>query len=368
MAQRRILKPSIVANSETNDGDELSSFDSLPNDVVAKILKSLPAQFLHNSGRFVCKTWAEILSLPCFKKSHLLHSQCGFLIQDGNGQCKVQSIDARDWELKETQLNFNFPGKIRGSSDGVLLINKSASVMDLYVANPVTMQVLKLPTLPSICKLCSHCNNIARASSTGEIKVVSLGRDSNGLYNWYVLTVGKGMSWRKINMAYAKCDPESYLSYVQSLSADGVIYWTNSSWINDPFVLAIDVHEEIAYRLKVPIECHGQYWTLVQIGKEICCMNCGKDVEMKVWKLKDLHRSEWVKVKSIRFSIESPLRKKISVPLLWLDSDVLVISVYVQVSNVVVAYHVKKDEYKVIKIGDVARHAIFLHTNSLIQF
>ncbi|KAJ1430508.1 F-box-like domain superfamily [Sesbania bispinosa] len=365
MSQGRILKPEIVAYSETEQAEDLSLFDSLPNDVVAKILHKLPAQFLHGSARYVCKTWAQIISLPCFIKSHLLHSECGFLIQDAHSLYKAQSIHAREWELKETNLNFTLPGKLRGSSDGVLLINKSAQMVDLYVANPITNQVLKLPTLPSICRLCSHCNNIARISSTGEIKVVSLGRDSNGLYNWYVLTVGKVMSWRKIS---AKCEPASYLSYVQSLSAGGVIYWTNSSWITDQSVLAIDLHDETVHHLKVPTECHGQYWTLVQMGKEVCCMNCGKNVEMNVWKLKDFHRNEWIMVKSIRFSIESPLRKSFSMPLNWLDSEVLVISVYVQFNNVLVAYHVNKKEYKVVKVGDVARHTIFPHTNSLIRF
>lgn len=121
--------------------------------------------------------------------------------------------------------------------------------------------------------------------------------------------------------------------------------------------------------MKAPIECQGQYWTLVQMGNEVCCMNCGKNVEMmKVWKLKDFHRSEWVLVNSIRFPIESPLRRRFSLPLMWVDSEVLVISVYVHASNVLVAYNVKKDEYQVVKIGDVARHAIFPHTNSLIRF
>ena len=368
MAQRRFSKQEIVACSETEDGGDSSSFDSLPNDVVTDILLRLPAQFLHSSARYVCRTWAEISQSPCFIKSHLHHSECGFLIQDAHSPYKVQSLHARDWELKETDLNSKFPGKIRGSSDGVLLINKSGSVMDLYVANPVTMQVLKLPNLPSKCMLCSHCNNIARISSTGEIKVVSLGKDSYGMYNWYVLTVGKDMSWRKISDVPAECDPASCLSYVQSLSAGGVVYWTNSSWITDQSVLAIDLGEESVHHLKVPRECHGQYWTLVQMGKEICCMNCGNNVEMKVWKLKDLHSNEWVMVKSIRFSNEIPLGKIFSIPLIWLDLEVLVLSFYVQVSNVVVAYHVNKGEYKVIKIDDVARHAIFSHTDSLLRF
>lgn len=376
LSQRKILKPAIVAYSETEDHGEkdlLSSFDSLPIDVVANILHRLPPQFLHCSARHVCKTWAEILSLSCFTKSHhLLHSEHGFLIQDSQSPHKVQHIHhARDhsWELKETDLDLRFPGKIRGStSDGVLLINTSS---DLYVANPITMQVLKLPTLPSICRLSSHCNSIARTASTGEIKVVSLGKDpiNIGMFNWYVLTVGKVMSWRKIRRVPAECDPASYLSYVQSLSADGVIYWTNSSWISDQFVLAIDVCDETGHLLKAPIECQGQYWTLVQMGNDVCCMNCGKNVEMmKVWKLKDFHRSEWVLVNSIRFPIESPLRRRFSLPLMWVDSEVLVISVYVHASNVLVAYNVKKDEYQVVKIGDVARHAIFPHTNSLIPF
>ncbi|MED6198568.1 hypothetical protein PIB30_067663 [Stylosanthes scabra] len=369
MAKSRIREKATVSES----GEDSSSLDSLPNEVVAGILLRLPAQFLHNSASSVSRKWGEISESQCFINSHLhTHlSECEFLIQDGN---KVQSLNARDLKLEETDLGTKFHGRIRGSSDGVLLFNKSSSgsVMDLYVANPVTMQILKLPNIKSTCMISCHCNNIVRVSSTGEIKVIRLGRDSlTGMYNWYVLTLGKEMHWRKISNNVAKeCDPASYLSYVQSLSVDGVVYWTNSSWITDRSVLAIDLYHETTYLLKVPGECHGQYWTLVQMGKEICCMNCGKDVEMKVWKLNDLHRNEWILVKSITFSSEnSLLRGNFCVPLIWMDYlDVLVLSVYVGVRNVVVGYNVNKGEYRVLKIDDGARHTIFLHTNSLIRF
>ncbi|XP_057748083.1 putative F-box/kelch-repeat protein At1g12870 [Arachis stenosperma] len=368
MAQSRI---SAIASSCSESGEDSSSLDSLPNDVVAGILLRLPAQFLHNSASHVSRKWGEISESQCFINSHLLThlSECEFLIQDAN---KVQSINARDLKLEETDLGAKFHGRISGSSDGVLLFNKSSgSVMDFYVANPVTMQILKLPSLKSTCMISSHCSNIARVSSTGEIKVIRLGRDSLiGMYKWYVLTLGKEMHWRKIsNNAPKECDPASYLSFVQSLSVNGVVYWTNSSWITDPSVFAMDLCHETAYHLKVPGECHGQYWTLVQMGKEICCMNCGKDVEMKVWKLNDLHINEWILIKSIRFSSEiSLLRGNFCVPLTWLDLEVLVLSVYVGVRNVVVAYNVNKGECIVLKIDDVARHTIFLHTNSLIRF
>ncbi|MED6217604.1 hypothetical protein PIB30_019195 [Stylosanthes scabra] len=377
MAQSRITEKATVSSC-SEGGEDSSSLDSLPNDVVAGILLRLPAQFLHNSASNVSRKWGEISESQCFINSHLhTHlSECEFLIQDGN---KVQSLNARDLKLEETDLGTKFHGRIRGSSDGVLLFNNkssssSSSVMDLYVANPVTMQILKLPNLKSTCMISSHCNNIARVSSTGEIKVLRLGRDSLiGMYNWYVLTLGKEMHWRKItnnNVANKECDPASYLSYVQSLSVDGVVYWTNSSWITDRSVLAVDLCHETTYLLKVPGECHGQYWTLVQMGKEICCMNCGKDVEMKVWKLNGLHRNEWILVKSIRIPSEiSLLRGNFCVPLIWLDYlDVLVLSVYVGIRNVVVAYNVNKREFRVLKIDDGARHTIFLHTNSLIRF
>ncbi|KAI4332089.1 hypothetical protein L6164_017026 [Bauhinia variegata] len=356
-----------------------SSLDSLPNDIVSNILHRLPAQFLYKSAKLVCKTWAEILQLPCFINSHLHHSESdhGFLIQQPRSPYNAQFVHTtRDWKIQVKDLNLKFPGKISGSSDGFLLINRratSSSVVELYVANPITMQVLKLPSLPQTCTYSGHCNNITSSiSSTGEreIKVLSLGREPNGMYNWFVLTVGKAMSWRKISSniaAESQCDPASYLSYVQSLSVDGVIYWTNFSWISNGSILAFDLHHsETAHHLKLPVEVDGgEYWTLVQMGNQICCMTCGKNVEMKVWLLKDLSRNEWAMVRSITFSTESPLKDYFCIPLLWLDSQVVIFSVYVEVNNAIVAYNVNKNECQVIKVDGVARYPIFLHSNTL---
>ena len=189
MAQGRFSSSSIVACSESQDGEmDTTSLVSLPNDLITDILQRLPAQFLQNSARFVCKTWTEILQLPFFINSHLLHSDkddYGFLIQDGRSPYRTQLVNIGGWDrkFKINYLNLEFPGKTSGSSDGVLLINRSSSALDSFVANPVTKQVQKLPCLASTCRLSSHCNNIAKIPCTGELKVVSLARDSNGIYS-----------------------------------------------------------------------------------------------------------------------------------------------------------------------------------------
>lgn len=396
MAQRRSSNSTMMVfpcNFESEDDHEdqkqkqyTPSFDSLPNDIIANILLRVSPQLLYNSARFVCKTWSEIIS-QLHSSSHSSHS--GFLIQDSHSPNKAQFVYIiKEWDIKVTDLNLNFPGKISGSSDGVLLISSSSSssnnsVQGLYVANPVTKQVLKLPILPSTCRLCGHINNIASIPSTGEIKVVSLSREPNGIYNWYAITLEKNtksMSWRKIisdtcsEESNDNNDPASYLSFLQSLSVDGTIFWTNPSWIMNRSILAIDLHNETVRNLRVPKQCDtndgGEYWKLVQMGKKMCLMNYGENVEgiMKIWELKDLHRNEWVWVNSVRFCEESPLRRKFCIPLVWVDSQVVILSVVVRASNVVVAYHVRKKEYKMIKVDDVARHQIFYHINSLRPF
>ncbi|XP_028099939.1 putative F-box protein At3g52320 isoform X1 [Camellia sinensis] len=332
----------------------------LSEDMFFHILILLPAAFLHDCGRYVCKAWAKIIRDPAFIKAHLLQSKGGLFIQKYCRPYPAHFLELKGGEFKETSLNRYFPGQMVSSSGGLSLFCGSHPQKFLYVGNYVTMQYESLPFPIAANELFPACH-IAFIPHTGEYKVVCHCVSLRGVHRWLVLTVGKNMLWRKLETPLAG----NNLDYVEqtSVTIGGVLYWSQRS----SGIYAIDLCDESSYSIQVPNEFVEESYWLLELGHRLSCL-VNHQREIHVCILKDMHRSEWDKLYKVREVIDTQkFSFRTFIPVGWMDNGQLLIFIIRRFGNwkerLIGAYNVKTGETKA--FNDFDTQLIHLHTNGL---
>ncbi|CAL5329050.1 unnamed protein product [Camellia sinensis] len=350
----------IVTISCSQSKNQKNDRPFLLEDIFFYILILLPAEFLHDCGRYVCKAWAKIIRDPAFIKAHLLQSKGGLFIQKCCRPYPAHFLELKGGEFKETSLNRYFPGQMVSSSGGLSLFYGSHPQKFLYVGNYVTMQYESLPFPIAANELFPACH-IAFVPHTGEYKVVCHCVSLRGVHRWLVLTVGKNMLWRKLETPLTG----NNLDYEErtSVTIGGVLYWSQRS----SGIYAIDLRDESSYSIQVPNEYVEESYWLLELGHRLSCL-VNHQREIHVCILKDMYRSEWDKLYKVREVIDTETFSfRTFVPVGWMDNGQLLIFIIRRFGNwkerLIGAYNVKTGETKA--FNDFDTQLIHLHTNGL---
>ncbi|KAK9279255.1 hypothetical protein L1049_012933 [Liquidambar formosana] len=169
--RKRMIKTRLITCSKRRKRKQ--DIPHLPKEIIFNILSRLPAGFLHEKGKYVCKTWANIIRDRLFITTHLLHSNAGLFIQNWCRPDDARYLEIEGRMFKMTSLKGHFPGVMLASCEGISLFLRKDPHEMLYVSNNVTMKVAKLPCPPpAIGESFLYRSGITRISHTGAFKVI----------------------------------------------------------------------------------------------------------------------------------------------------------------------------------------------------
>lgn len=272
----------------SNIKKQMNESPFLPLEIFFNILLCLPAEFLFNCGRYVCKAWAEIIRDPIFIKSQALMSKSGLLIQ-GRLPQNLLFVEIKDGELQERHLKHNFPGMLLSSCRGLLLFYLPDPYKSVFrVFNPITMQAEILPFPFETYRGDFRCY-IVYISQTEEYKVICLYSKPRPL-NWDIWTLGIDREWR--NYFAPTCDSEDVLS---SVTVAEVVYVA----LKQSTIIAINLLTE-KFRF---IELSGEILTLPYLRvnmKNSLSFVVKQGDNACICVLRDLEKHELVKVCEIK--------------------------------------------------------------------
>ncbi|KAG6664534.1 putative F-box protein At4g38870 [Carya illinoinensis] len=378
----------------------------LPEDLLIEILSRVPAETLHQSARYVCKTWANAIRDPVFVRNQVLRAKPGLFVSKAEPRPLVPQqrridnfrfFEFKNGKFKLTDYEYEFAGEILGSSGGVALFKPRNNLLcrtSLYVGNPLTGKVMKLPRPSGNLCAFDRFSNIAFVPETGELKVINPRVDSTGKYHWEIVTVGVGMSWRRIDRHDSQegtpSSPDDIHLYLQRpICVGGFLYSTSKCWgcsrDESCSIHAIDIRDETTRCIQIPKElglCKRSQ--LMAMGNYLCYI--GYEVRVSavyynVWILKDLDQNEWAKLYSIDVGLgENEARN--SIPIGWMENEQELLFRVTKInsveshrgaaaaaSSVILAYNVKTQKRKELTLGyQASRHKVQLHINSFLSW
>ncbi|KAG5522173.1 hypothetical protein RHGRI_034379 [Rhododendron griersonianum] len=240
------------------------------------ILARLPADvLLHNSMRYVCRQWYNIIQDPHFIKEQLLCSTAGLFIRHDSALHTPQFVELGNVnEATVTEIRLPCSKRVLDICRWSLVLYEEEENRTVHVVNPLTKQRVSV-SFPSERTRFS----LACARSTREYKVVCTYRSDGGkVFDCSIATLGKDGAWKLINSERLS-DPHRELLGEWPFSIEGVIYWPHNYY---QYVIALVVESEILREIPSP--------EVISLG-----------TILDVWVLSDPMSGEWRKLHQIDF-------------------------------------------------------------------
>ncbi|CAA0809551.1 Unknown protein [Striga hermonthica] len=223
-------------NKETNSSgtkirrsQKLSAFQSLPDELLRKILLYLPeAQDIYRTG-LACRGCYHIIRSTGFTQAELRRpDRDGVLLVTSGPVVFIFMWLGRVVVSDYSAYKFKLP--ITNSCDGLVLeLNRPKN--RLSVANPTTGRTLRLPRLPT-------------SMERGCYSIGCLWLDPT----WAVLSVGVDMSWRNLSRKHLSLESVKMVSQQAPLVTVGFMHWAQ-----DNTVVILDLETEIFTETRSPI-------------------------------------------------------------------------------------------------------------------
>ncbi|KAI3915833.1 hypothetical protein MKX01_013289 [Papaver californicum] len=275
---------------EENDGKRYCMLD-LPKDCIYRTLIKLPVESLRRSS-LVCKPWYRMINNSIFIQDHLRRSEMGLIFiskssgTEANSDENVFHVEKHhlpskvgaywesridhygvEWESTVKTLKLSSYGEIRGSCNGLVLLENSR-ICGPIVINPVTREHTVL------CR--------------GTYKVVHLFRDYLRYFGCEIIEVGSH-TWRAV-------DAPSF-GLISQLGKAPVVVFGAFHWMphieGSEYIVSMGIDDENFRKIQLPKTC-GRYDGLVDMG-ECLSFVCPADYnQLDVWILKDLDGSKWI--------------------------------------------------------------------------
>ncbi|CAK8534092.1 unnamed protein product [Lathyrus sativus] len=317
----------------------------LPEDVLAEILIRLPVKILVQC-RFVCKSWAKLVTDPIFINKHLhLNSPTRIIFSDRQ-QVYPISISLPLNPNSNSVLNTQrlrpplcpHAFQVKSYCNGLFIIIKDEGPIILWNPSISRHRVLPVPALPPSENHCSRrfLRDICAIGydSLNDVYKIIVAPFSYGAWNVEVLSLNSN-SWRKLPDAaeYPPYHVEYFRPHQQPLSINGAIYWIADDHFSDdhfPVIVRFDVCQERFSRVPPPW-CdtrRGIYW-IGDINHSLCTLNYDDESCTHIWSTQD--DFNWVKLITFSKIVEPNPQSQTSflyyAPLCFNENGELLISV-----------------------------------------
>lgn len=246
---------------DSNSRTLSTSMDSLPEELLFHILLLLPADFLHDVARLVCRKWYKTVRSRAFVNMHTdHHCTYGLLLRSRYHDHPVY-VTATRGRIEVSELSHECRTRIVATCNGLAVESHHDDVeetLSLRVINPATKQLFLLPSVSTRDKVFDlNCCGIAYSAATMEYKV-TLAYSSVGqlrlLKSLDVFTLGVDTSWRNVPIPYLDIYARMCLGE-PPLSTEGFLHWSPGR-----HVLTMDVETELFTFSQVLIPPHSSVY------------------------------------------------------------------------------------------------------------
>lgn len=321
LAQERAASKKV---EEDHKKQEDIAVPCLSKDCIWNILIRLPINSLPHS-RFVCKSWYDIINSPTFIDAHLHRSQTVLIFlcfQHRRSLSSVKSVpntfsvessflptksgsifgeptvssksifymgfmEFKNGKCQMGEYNITCSGNIRGTCNGLVLLDNKLKKGGLLVMNPVTRKIIALP-LGTISSPHNDSYGFAFINATGDYKVVHLFRDMLGYINCETLYLGTRV-WREVNgptfglFGWLGNNP---------VSAIDALHWIPEIDRSD-YLVSMEMENDKFTTIALPQSCQ-KYDGIIEMGGFLCFVT-HEELNVDVWILKGLCGEVWTK-------------------------------------------------------------------------
>ncbi|KAK6158374.1 hypothetical protein DH2020_005688 [Rehmannia glutinosa] len=345
---------------------KLTNIESLPDDMVFKILLHLPAQDIYNGARLVCRKWYHMIHSHNFINDHLQHSTSGLLIQDRIALSSTIFVAMSQGRIEISKFSYKFRHAVWTSCNGLVLEFDFDNCHGLYVANPATKQHFALP--PFYPKIISHTySGLAYVPSCMEYKVVHAYDCKDGI-RCAILTVGVDDFWRDVQIEHLSVSARKLLIGTP-LITEGFMHWLGR---RQNILVTLNLETETIRQILVP-QGYGERLTYyLSTGSYLSLINVCRRLLWEVWEMKP-DTGEWKKLPNIDLEAQKCTLEHLSCkrdcslqPVGWIKYKEVLLFRVSYPSSICIAYNVCTQEMEELELNCKDHgHNYVVHTNSL---
>ncbi|EYU36887.1 hypothetical protein MIMGU_mgv1a007747mg [Erythranthe guttata] len=374
----RRSRPYYPRRSKDKGLSSKTNIESLPDEMVSRILLELDAEDIYESAMLVCRRWYNITCTHNFKQEHLEHSSPGLVIlsKSVSQAPSLVTISRRGGIV--TIRNLKHPKRNLCSkywANGLALEN-CYSRDNYFVANHVTNKRIALPRYSAPEDSNNHGSCIGYAPASKEYKVVLL--QSPGLENpkvqiCAILTLGADESWRYVDTRHVSLAARDLFT-TTPLVVEGFVHFLFPSESNR--LLSLNLESEIITETLIPSPEGGCVSCCLPTSKSLTLLMASPgNLSWDVWEMTAKKPGEWNKVGKIDLKArKSWMQKQLGCTLrdglftvCWLnDMEVLVLRAWMVFDKATLFYNVRTQEIQVVDLGYCSY--VNLHKNSLVWF
>lgn len=329
---RSVIEKVISKKEENEKRQQMVPY--IHKDCVSNILVRLPLESLQHS-RFVCKPWYNIVNTPVFIDDHLSRSESVLLflksastgtadssyttplipeqpgvfsieanllskssvsifgLENINRQPKyyLHFVEFQEGKSRIASYNLSCLGNIRGTCNGLILLDNKLKKGGLIVMNPVTRKLIPLP-LGTIYPSHKESYGLVISNVTGDYKVVHLFQDESGYVSCETLNLTT-RSWRATDgPAFGLFHWFGY----RPISAIGALHWLPQVHRND-YLVSMEVDNEKFHTVPLPKTCRTNDG-IIEMGGCLCFVT-HDFLNIEVWSLESICGCLWTKQYSI---------------------------------------------------------------------
>lgn len=360
-----------------------ANIESLPEELLFEILLHLPADFLYDRARLVCRSWCRIIRSEAFARAQVRRSTYGLLLSSlphwHSHPIYVTASRGRVESLETSELSYKCRTRIMASCNGLALeLLHDDGAISLHVINPATKQPFILPSV------CTHSKRVHKdrcgigySAASMEYKVFVPYLLVNDLpyhqrVGLHVLTVGVDKSWRNVQIHHL---PQHVMSlFFQSpLSTEGFVHW--GKW---RYALTLNVDTEIVTMTEAPLPCqpcHNGFYYL-STGRYLSILVSRRKFSWEIWEMEPetgewrnlLHNIELGAQKSRFQQFGSPGNDN-PLPLGWVKYLEVLAFHFRDLGHTCVFYNLDTREINAIELpGPSIGFKASVHHNNLVQF
>ncbi|XP_012856327.1 PREDICTED: putative F-box protein At4g09190 [Erythranthe guttata] len=357
-----------------------TNIDSLPDEMLFRILLELEPRELYESAMLVCRRWYKIIDTRNFIQEHLEHSRPGLLIVGSNYKCPTfVSVSAGRGGGKIDK--FDYPHKFSSlywlTCNGLAVeeydhpSKRNGNTYNHFIKNHTTNKRFALPPFSGY----DYYSCMGYAPASNEYKVVRLyprNLESS------ILTLGVDKSWRYIDTTHISSEEVAKLLRYRPLVTEGFVHWVG--W-GRTCILSLNIQTEIITETRIPQE-RLRITIFLSTWRSVTMLRGSRSgLSWDVWEMtmKPNGKSgEWKKVPEIDLEaqkcrmeqhLECTLVPEGLYPVGWLNyMEVLVLCISENWSagKDCVFYNVGTQEIQFFNLGCV--RAAYIHKNSLVWF
>ncbi|KAL4576206.1 hypothetical protein LXL04_012295 [Taraxacum kok-saghyz] len=286
--------------------NEVDYFDSLPDDLLVEIFKTVEPNLLRFKARFVTEKWFNLIT------NIILLDHASLIIHKYGPSRRFRLLDITEerhgLKTKEQDIIIPYKGRIKCWCNEYLLIAVKKKDKSLYMFNLITKRGSHLPPCSKSCKhYSSECGvGLCYDESERVYKVIHVFTGPSIQCEILVIKSTRNMSeWKKVNGP--DCMGQQQYNWNDPVSVKGrYLYWD----VQCPkYLVSMDTVKETFCQIRLPGSDinRNQTYCMVEIGGFLALIHKFLYGQIDIWILKDFKKEEWER----RYSIYGEMGLKI---------------------------------------------------------